>query len=288
MEEESARLDAVIRQFLEYQRYRKSRTKATIDTYRSALNTFCHFAENCVVTDLSIRLVDSYANSLASHNYSQKTLRNKLTPIRSLFSYLYAKDYTDIKPEKIDLPTVSEIEANFLEDEEQERLLAACKDLREKALILCFLRSGLRVSELIEARVDDLSHRSLIVRCGKGRKPRITFISEDAEVSITQYHATLSPQTYLFPSITGHKLSRQYVCRVVTTCALRAGLTKKVSCHTLRHTFATNLLMRGARIEDVQPMMGHSNIRTTRIYMHFTNDYLHSRYDEIMQKPAYN
>jgi integrase/recombinase XerD len=286
MQDEHLLLDAAIFQFLEYQRVRKSRTVATINTYRSALNVFHRFVGNIDVSELSVRLVDRYADSLSSA-YTEKTLRNKLTPIRSFFSYLYAKDITSIRPEKIDLPSVSEIEANFLDNEEQERLIAACNNVREKALILCFLRSGLRVSELINAHKDDLHNRSLIVRNGKGRKPRITFIDLDADQAIDAYHVSMHPQTYLFPSAGGHKVSRQYIHRTVRECALRAGLTKKVSCHTLRHTFATNLLMRGARVEDVQPMMGHTNIRTTMIYMHFTNDYLHSRYDEIMQKPAY-
>jgi site-specific recombinase XerD len=286
MSDEELLLEIAISQFLDYQRVRKSRTIATINTYRSALHSFSKFVGNIDVSELSVRLVDRYADSLPL-TYSEKTLRNKLTPIRSFFSYLYAKDITNIRPEKIDLPTVTEIEANFLDNEEQERLIAACKDVREEALILCFLRSGLRVSELIDAHLDDLHNRSLVVRNGKGRKPRITFIAQDADEAIKAYHATLHPQTYLFPSATGHKISRQYIHRTVRECAQRAGLTKKVSCHTLRHTFATNLLMRGARVEDVQPMMGHTNIRTTMIYMHFTNDYLHSRYDEIMEKTPY-
>lgn len=287
MSDDRLPLDIAIQRFLEYQRARKGRAISTIDTYRSALMIFSDFAENCRIDELSVGLVDRYAETLSLKNFTPKTIRNKLTPIRSFIAFLYAKNLTDIRPQSIDLPSVTEIESNFLDENEQERLLKHCKDLRETALILCLLRSGLRVSELVNAKTDDLHKRSLVVSRGKGGKPRVTFITPDADEAIANYHATIPPQTYLFPSLSGQKLSRQYIARIVTECAKRAGITKKVSPHTLRHTFATNLLTRGARAEDVQPMMGHKNIRTTLIYMHFTHAYQQDRYDEIMQKPAY-
>lgn len=269
--------------FLDYLHSRKGRSATTIDTYRSAISLFIKYAGDIPVSDLTVTMIDEYAETLGK--YKPKTLRNRLTPIRSLIAYLYAKDIINIRKESIDLPTVVEIEANFLDDDEQRRLIEACSCIRDRALILCLIRSGLRVSELIDAHKDDMFDRSLVVRRGKGGKPRITFITEDADKAIREYHKSLKyDQTYLFPSEKGTKISRQYIHRIIVTTARRAGITKKVSPHTLRHTFATNLLRAGARIEDVQPLMGHTNMRTTRIYMHFTNDYLKGRYDEVMQK----
>jgi integrase/recombinase XerD len=272
-----------VEQFLLYLGTRKARSKSTIDTYRSALGFFVAFVGDCNIDDITISRIDNYADSLSVFNYGSKTLRNKLTPIRSLIKYLYSRDYTSIRPESIELPVVVEIEANFLEPDEQERLIRACRNPRERALILFLLDSGVRVSELVNARTSDLYERTLAVRKGKGGKPRATFITEEANEAINIYHSTLHPQTYLFPNAVGGQISRQYIARKVSEIAARACINKKVSPHTLRHTFATNLLRKGGRVEDVQPMMGHTNIRTTLIYTHFTNSYLHDRYDKIME-----
>jgi len=273
-----------VEQFLSYLRHRKNRSLSTITTYRSILGFFLDSIKDPPINELSVRHVDEYASQLLLYNFKPKTYRNRLVPVRSFIKYLYQKDFSDLKPESIDIPADDVPEANFLNTEEQDQLIRACNNLQEKALILFIMRSGLRVSEVVNVLVDDVYKRSVVVRCGKGKKPRVTFINEEAERAIKKYHATLQPQTYLFPNSSGGRISRQYVTRLVTIIAKRAGIKKHVSCHTLRHTFATEMLRRGARAEDVQPMLGHKNIRTTLIYMHFTDEYLHQRYEEIMEK----
>lgn len=279
-------LSDAIDKFLEYQSVRKGRTRTTINTYRSTLRQFLTYAGDISIADLKVELIDAYAETLS--NFKPKTLRNKLTPIRSLVSYLYAKDKITLRKESIDLPTVNEIEANFLDASELQQMIDACRNVKERALILILVRSGLRVSEFINTRTEDVYDRSLIVRRSKGGKPRVTFITEDAELAIKALHDMFDEEQYwLFPSESGLRVSRQYICKVIHQIAKRAGIKKKVSPHTMRHTFATNLLMNGARVEDVQPMMGHKSIRTTLIYMHFTNAYLKERYDEFMNKAPF-
>lgn len=273
-------VSTAIDKFLEYQKVRKGRPETTIQTYRSSLLMFQRYVGDIPLSALTIEHIDSYAESL---DISPKTIKNRLTPIRSMIKFLYAKSIVSIRPESIDLPQVKEIEANFLSFEEQEMLLSSCNSPREKALTLLILRCGARVSEIINIRTDDMCERSIVIRRGKGGKPRPTFITPDAEQAIRNYHATLGfKPEYLVCGAGGNQLSRQYVHRVISTVAERSGIAKNVSPKTLRHTFATNLLRKGARVEDVQPMMGHVNIRTTMIYMHFTNDYLQQRYDDIM------
>lgn len=288
MAENTDRASVLLEKFLVYLRVRKGRAEDTIYTYRSVLMPFIAFIGDCDVKDITVAMIDEYAESLSVRSYKPKTIKNKLTPIRSFVSFLYAKDYIDMRPESIDLPSIEEAEANFLESFEQVELIAACKDLRERAMVLCFLRSGVRVSEFVNLRVGDLYKRSLIIRRGKGGEPRPTFITEDAEKAIKKYTATLPKgQRYLFPNASGERLSRQYVHRKIVEIASRTSIDKPISPHTLRHSFATDMLRRGARAEDVQPMMGHKNIRTTLIYMHFTNDYLHKQYDKIMAQDAF-
>lgn len=290
-------LNEAVEKFLEYQKVRKGRTIDTINTYRSALGQFVCFTGNIEVKDLTVELIDNYADTLVFHK--PKTLKNKLTPIRSFIAYLYAKNHISLRKESIELPTVIEIEANFLDPSEQLRMYEACTIVpvprpplppipiqntkRELAIIYLLIASGLRVSELINLRVDDVYKRSILVRHGKGGKTRTSYITPEAEKHLIAYQESLivDNQIWLFPNENGGQLSRQYVHKLVSRVAERAGIRKKVSPHTLRHTFATNLLMAGARAEDVQPMMGHTHIRTTQIYMHFTNAYLRHRYDEF-------
>lgn len=276
-------ISGLVNEFLQYMRYRKGAPKSTLDTYKSALKFFTEFTENCDIKEVTVQVVDDYALSLIPFNFKPKTYRNRLTPIRSFVSYLYKKDYTAIKPEQIELPKVKDDEAVFLNEEEQVRLLNSCTKPRDKALVLFILASGMRVSEVTNAQVENLRKQSLSIPHGKGGKPRIGFITRETDAAIRLYHATLGFEPkYLFSSARGKKLSRQYIARVVADLGERAELPKKVTPHTLRHSYATNLMTWGIQIEDLQTLLGHANISTTRVYMHLTNDYLKSKYDKAI------
>jgi len=265
--------------FLNYQRNRKSRAETTITTYRSMLGFFVSFAGNIRVEQITVRLIDCYADSL---HLKPKSLKNRLTAVRSLIAWLYSRNYIDIRPQSVDIPCVPETEANFLDYNEQHALVEACCDTRERALVLLLLRSGLRISEAMALRRDDVFERSIVVRHGKGDKPRLGFLTEEAAQALDHYLQE-SESDYCFSSELGKPLSRQYAHRMIVTVADRAGIKKSVHPHTLRHTFATNMLRAGARIEDVQKMLGHKKVQTTLIYMHFTDEYLQSRYEEFAE-----
>lgn len=264
-------------------RIRRSATQATINTYSCNLLEFCCYYKNKKLSNLTFLDIEAYADALGKKEVSQKTIKNKLTILRSFIRFLYSRDLTDIRAERIELPRIVMSEANFLEPEEVDKLVDACESKRDKALLLTLVRTGARVSELCDAYNSDIYKRSFIIRCGKGNKPRTTFLTKDAEEAINEYRKTLKTDSiYLFPNQLGNRMSRQMVARIVSNAAKKAKIAKTVSPHTLRHTFATMLLRNGARIEDVQPMLGHSNIATTRLYLHFTNEYLHSRYDMFL------
>ena len=268
--------------FLNYQQTRKSRSDSTITTYRSMLGLFMSYVGDINITDLTVQAIDKYADSLVG--LKPKSIKNRLTAVRSLVSYLYAKDHITIKPEAIDIPTCKDSEANFLDYDEQKMMVAACNDKRELAIVKLLLRSGLRISELINLNIDDVFERSILVRKGKGDKARVAFITEDAEAALLDYRAAIGQKLVpCFVNRYGDRLSRQSAHKIIVKIAERSGIKKNISPHTLRHTFATNMLRAGARIEDVQKMLGHSRVETTLIYMHFTNDYLHSRYDQFAE-----
>ena len=278
--DKSTTLERALFYFVKHKEAHGKATGTTKITYVSILEDFIKSIDAHVVEDLNILVIDNFIDTLSLRGYKPKTIKNKFVVIRSFIKFLYSKNLIDIRPEAIEIPRTVEVEANFLDEEEQFALIKSARNLRDKALIMTILSSGLRASEILNLKEDDLYRRSLIVSRGKGGKPRVTFIDPLTEKSIREYHHKREVDSvFVFTNSFGKPLSRQYLSRMISETALRAGIKKRVSAHTLRHSFATNMLRKGARIEDVQPLMGHSNISTTRLYMHFTNEYLRERYD---------
>lgn len=262
---------------------RKNATGATIETYRHICVAFVRDVGAESTYDLTILKVDQYANYLAKKYPCAKTLRNKLTIIRAFIRWMYARDLVSFKPELIELPKEEATEANFMTPEEAARFLGCITNVRDKAMMHFILATGVRVNELIEMRLQDIYERSVVVRNGKGRKPRVTFITKDCEADLKKYLRKRGRHDgVLFPNPAGNKLSRALVAKKVRHYAKKARIEKKVTTHTLRHTFATGILRNGARVEDVQQLLGHANIRATSIYLHFTDAYLAERYDKFM------
>nr|DAX68891.1 MAG TPA: SITE SPECIFIC RECOMBINASE XERD [Caudoviricetes sp.] len=278
--DKSTTLERALFYFVKHKEAHGKATNTTKATYICILEDFIKSIKADTVSDLDILMIDNFIDTLSLKNYKPKTIKNKIVVIRSFIKFLYSKNLIDIRPEAIEIPRTVEVEANFLDEEEQCILIKSARNLRDKALIMTILSSGLRASEILNLKEDDLYRRSLIVSRGKGGKPRVTFIDPLTEKSIREYHHKREADSvFVFTNSFGKPLSRQYLSRMISETALRAGIKKRVSAHTLRHSFATNMLRKGARIEDVQPLMGHSNISTTRLYMHFTNEYLRERYD---------
>lgn len=278
--DKSTTLERALFYFVKHKEAHGKATNTTKATYICILEDFIKSIKADTVSDLDILMIDNFIDTLSLKNYKPKTIKNKIVVIRSFIKFLYSKNLIDIRPEAIEIPRTVEVEANFLDEEEQLALIKSARNLRDKALIMTILSSGLRASEILNLKEDDLYRRSLIVSRGKGGKPRVTFIDPLTEKSIREYHHKREVDSVVvFTNSFGKPLSRQYLSRMISETALRAGIKKRVSAHTLRHSFATNMLRKGARIEDVQPLMGHSNISTTRLYMHFTNEYLRERYD---------
>lgn len=278
--DKSTTLERALFYFVKHKEAHGKATNTTKATYICILEDFIKSIKADTVSDLDILIIDNFIDTLSLRGYKPKTIKNKIVVIRSFIKFLYSKNLIDIRPEAIEIPRTVEVEANFLDEEEQFALIKSARNLRDKALIMTILSSGLRASEILNLKEDDLYRRSLIVSRGKGGKPRVTFIDPLTEKSIREYHHKREVDSvFVFTNSFGKPLSRQYLSRMISETALRAGIKKRVSAHTLRHSFATNMLRKGARIEDVQPLMGHSNISTTRLYMHFTNEYLRERYD---------
>lgn len=298
-----------VSQYLEYLEIERGRSDRTIRNYHHYLERLSDFAGDIKVKDIDAELVRKWRlwlNRLASsrgEELSRTTQNYHLIALRNFLRWCLKRDIVSLAPDKIELAKVAKKQVTFLTTDEVERLLAApntesLAGMRDKAILELLFSSGLRVSELVGLNRDhvNLTRREFTVR-GKGQKDRPIFVSEQAVEWLSRYLEkradTLNP---LFVSVSAHhttstdgnfkRLTARSVQRMIQKYALLAGITKHVSPHTLRHSFATDLLMNGADLRSVQTLLGHSNIATTQIYTHITDPHLKSVHEKFHRKKS--
>lgn len=301
-------------QFLEYLEIEKGKAEKTIENYGHYLDRFLEWSKISDPKDITEETVRGFRVYLNRYEDKKGRKLKKITQnyyiiaLRSFLKYLAKKDIKTLPAEKVEVGKVSRKEVEFLEAEEVERVLEAAggnsfKVLRDRAMLELLFSSGLRVSELININRDklDLKNQEFTVR-GKGDKIRLVFVSDSAKKALEKY---LDKRTDIDPALfvrdvkalkkfqpkkpsfkTGKssalekpeektlRLTPRSVQRMVKYYAAKAGIIKDVHPHTLRHSFATDLLINGADIRSVQAMLGHSSITTTQIYTHITNQQL--------------
>jgi len=275
----------------------QNRSQKTIENYHHYLNRFVEFAGDLEVFKITSEVVRKWRLWLnrieneQGEQISRTTQNYHLIALRNFLKYCSKRDIKTLSAEKIELAHVVRKQVTFLSPEELERILVQPKTetetgLRDRAILELLFSSGLRVSELVGLNREhiNLKRKEFMVR-GKGQKDRPIFISDQAAYWIRTYlgqrRDNMKP---LFIRYSGAqeetqdgeymRLTARSIQRAVKKYALMAGVTKKVSPHTLRHSFATDLIMNGADIRSVQSMLGHSNIATTQIYTHITDPHL--------------
>ncbi len=275
-------------EFFQYLEIEKGRSKKTLASYRRSLEKFFGFAGNVPVEDINLDLVKKYRLHLNRSGEGSKELKKvtqnyHIIVLRSFLKFLAKNDIKTLAPEKIELAKTSIHEVNFLEADEVEQILNIdvekdARKARDKAILELLFSTGLRVSELTGLNRDSINFKKdeFFVR-GKGDKTRVVFLSPRAKSALKNYLALRKdPEEPLFVNAPVNKtpaarLSVRSIERLIKKYAIAAGITKKVTPHTMRHSFATDLLMNGADIRSVQAMLGHSSITTTQIYTHITN-----------------
>jgi len=296
-----------LKDYLEYLEIERGRSQRTIRNYHHYLQRLSDFAGDIKIEDIDPELIRKWRlwlNRLASDRgdeLSKNTQNYHLIALRNFLKYLNKRGFSVLAPDKIELAKVNRKQVTFLNQEEVERVISTpdtetISGLRDRALLELLFSSGLRVSELVGLDKDhiNLKRREFTVR-GKGQKDRPIFISPAAANALESYldkrADTLKP---LFISVSANhtattdgsykRLTARSVQRIVQKHALLAGITKHVSPHTMRHSFATDLLMNGADIRSVQTLLGHSNISTTQIYTHITDPHLKSIHEKFHRK----
>lgn len=293
--------------FLEYLEIEQNRSQKTIANYDHYLTRLADYAGDIQIRDIDQELVRKWRlwlNRLGSNTSDELqkiTLNYHLIALRSFLKYCAKRNIEAMTADKIELSRTQRPQVTFLTDDELTRLfdqpdVATDAGLRDRAILELLFSSGLRVSELVglDREHINLKRREFMVR-GKGQKDRPIFISLEATEWIQKYldrrADTVRP---LFIRYGGRKtidrtgnfyrLTARSVQRLVAHYALAAGITKHVHPHTLRHSFATNLLMNGADLRSVQAMLGHSNIATTQIYTHVTDPHLKAVHEKFHHK----
>lgn len=294
-------MDKAINKFLEYLEVEKGLSRSTVANYNFYLRRFAKFAKAAGVIKpfkISKELVHKYRlwlNRLDKDKdagLKKNTQNYHLIALRGFLKYLVKNDIKSLEPEKVELAKQVERQVDFLEGADLELILEAPLKIelpeiirkRDKAILELFFATGLRVSELCQLKIENVNLKKdeFTVR-GKGAKLRLVFLSDSAKRAISEYlklRHDLSP--YLFTSHDkaagkrdeSRSLTPRSVQRLVEKYAKAAGVTKEVTPHTLRHSYATDLLMNGADIRSVQAMLGHASITTTQVYTHITDQQL--------------
>ncbi len=301
-------METLKRRFLEYLEIERGRSLKTIENYDRYLSVFLSFSKITKPEEITDDLIRSYRLWLNRRPSGQRsdgredTIKKKtqnyyLIAIRSFLKYLMRFGIKSLPPERIELAKTPERSLDLISPAELERLLSSpegddLKSLRDRAILELLFSTGLRVSELcslprdIDPDADEFSVR------GKGDKVRIVFVSERAKEALRAYlDKRVDVDDALFVQLSKNKdskedkrLSPRSVERIVQKYARKAGITKKVTPHVVRHSFATDLLQNGADIRSVQALLGHAHIGTTQIYTHVTDTHLREVHKRFHKK----
>lgn len=293
--------------FLEYLEIEQNRSQKTIANYDHYLTRLLDFAGDITVQEINPELVRKWRlwlNRLGTNvndELGKSTQNYHLIALRSFLKYCAKRDIPALPADKIELARTQRKQVTFLNLEELARMLAqpdltSLVGIRDRAIIELLFSSGLRVSELVGLDRDhiNLKRREFMVR-GKGQKDRPIFISSEAASWLQNYLDKREDSARpLFIRYSGskkvdlsgnfHRLTVRSVQRLIAHYALLAGITKHVSPHTMRHSFATDLVMNGADLRSIQAMLGHSNIATTQIYTHVTDPHLKAVHERFHHK----
>ncbi len=304
-------INELIDDFLEHVEVEKGRSKKTVENYRLYLYRFYAIVSELLEKDsftpaeitpeilrkYRLRL-NRYTNDL-DEGLKPITQAYHLIALRGFLKYLARRDIKSLDPSLVDLPRAVKKQVTFLHYDEVEEMLEAIdtsteSGLRDRAIIELLFSGGLRVSELIALNRDsiNLDRREFLVR-GKGQKDRPIFISQAAADRVRDYLAVrddslpalfLNNSRHVNPADTSgdyRRLTSRSIQRIIEKYARAAGITKHVTPHTLRHSFATDLLMNGADLRSVQALLGHANVSTTQIYTHVTDPHLREVHDRF-------
>lgn len=281
-------MDHLVDQFIQHLKIEKALSNNTIESYSSDLKRFISFCnlKNINLKEMGIDDFIMFFEDLQKEKKEDGTIIRYMVTTRSFVRYLVKIGFLEKDPLYFfQLPKMKRSLPHFLSEEETEKLLCTAdinkkNGLRDRVILELLYATGMRVSEVITLKVSQINLQSgFVIVFGKGSKERIVPLGEESIFWLKRYIAKFNIRDYLLPGRKSKHLTRQFVWKMIKQYADKAGI-KYVTPHTLRHSFATHMLIRGADLHSVQLMLGHSDISTTEIYTHVTKE----RLREVYQK----
>jgi tyrosine recombinase XerC len=283
-----------LNKFLDYLENQKNYSKHTIKSYKKDISQFIEFLKEKKISDFENVEYEDFINfigKLKSSNLKEKTIGRKVASLKSFYKFLVMRKYIKKNPTLlIKSPKIPERLPNFLTYNEILKILEIpfnkknWQFLRDKAILEVLYSTGIRVGELVNLKLDDINFVDEVIKVkGKGKKERIVPIGKFALNCLIEYieKRPNKKEKFLFLNKYGKKLTERSVERLVKKYSLLSGINKNVTPHTIRHTFATHLLDRGADLRTVQELLGHERITTTQIYTHLTVGKLKELYEKF-------
>lgn len=276
-----------------YLKYERAYSDNTVGAYMNDLNKYEEFLKKDILKSDTEDL-EKYLKYIK--NLESTTVAHKITSIKSYFNYNIKRGIVSVNPaDKVSRPKLTKHLPEYLTEEEVGKLLdvevKSPYDYRNKTILELLYSSGIRISELVNIKTPNYDSEECLIRImGKGSKERIVPLGDYAVNIMNDYMNNYRPlinkkhTDYVFINNRGDKISRQFIFKVIKKEALKKGIKKDISPHTLRHTFATHLLKNGADLRIIQELLGHENISTTQIYTHVTNNKLKSDYETYFPK----
>jgi len=277
-----------IDKFLRYLDIEKNYSAHTLLNYRLDLQDFAKFLGEAAIEQTDYLSLRKYLAVLKEHNLKSRSISRKISCLRSFFKFLTREGYLKTNPVlSLSSPKREKHLPSFLTEEEITKLVEAPqgkddKSLRDRAILETFYSTGMRIGELVGLSLDDVDFIAAVIKAkGKGKKERLLPIGEKALNAIKNYIDQRSKKSNdVFLNKNGKRISDRGVRNIVYKYIRLASLRGGISPHSLRHSFATHLLNRGADLRSVQELLGHVNLSTTQIYTHLTTEKLKSVYDK--------
>lgn len=283
-----------IDKYLEYLKVERKYSNKTILSYKDDLIEYNEFLGNNFTNILNIdmNIVNNYMKYLYDRKITKSSISRKLSSIRGLYNYLVREDI--IKENhfnKIQNPKRELYLPKFLKDEELDKIFSACNsnnptEERDTLIIELLYATGVRVSELVNIKIKDINREEKLIKVlGKGNKERMVIYNNHTKKALDTYlkdgynYFDKKSSEYLILNKNGNKLSERYIREIINKKVSQASLDIKISPHTLRHTFATDILENGADLMTVKELLGHESLNTTSIYTHITNEQIKKTYN---------
>lgn len=288
-------LTEAIDSFITYIASEKGDAIKTIQAYQTDLKEFFVFIKKENVSQLEPDDIASYIQELTNKKFKKNTVVRKAMCLRHFFRYLIKEGQISESLDELVIPKNDVCLPNYLNDDEIIKLISSIdkdkkKGILDTAMIVLDLSTGLRVSELVNLKMDNISLKGNYLKIiGKGNKERLLPFLDETNYVLNVYLENVRNPLNLkkknfFVHSNGKNVSRQYFFEQIKKYAKQSGIEKDVSPHTLRHTFATNLLNHGVDLRKVQELLGHSNIETTQIYTHISMKKKIEEYDKNMKR----